>query len=218
MADLFSIDVFVDHMPIVDKSRQILVPTKLPCVHNNDQEPVYLINPNLDKGPWLAGGACLRWYQNLSVGESDIDVFCKNSLQAQSTVDKIKATGRYVVKYDSDNATTLKYYNENGDEWIIQVIKRRYFESVYHLLHNFDITVCQVATTGNEWILGDLTAKDIREKNLRFKYPLQPDAVKRLVKYWTYGFRPVPGTIESIAQNPNGKWAFQNDDTYENAF
>ena len=50
------------------------------------------------------------------------------------------------------------------------------------------------------------------------KMPLQPDAAKRLAKYWTYGYRPVPGLLEAVQNNPIGKTEFQIDGDYENAF
>ena len=73
------------------------------CVHNSDQEPVNLILPNLKEGPWIAGGAALRWYQDQSVGDSDIDVFCSSEEQALRIIDYIKSYGRFTVKFDSTN-------------------------------------------------------------------------------------------------------------------
>jgi hypothetical protein len=66
--------------------------------------------------------------------------------------------------------------------------------------------------------LGKQTAKDIRERNLRLKIPLQPDALKRVVKYWTYGYLPVEGVLEAVQNNPIGKWQFELDEDYNNAF
>ena len=39
-----------------------------PTVHKEDQLPVNIIMPDLNTGPWIAGGACLRWFQNNPVG------------------------------------------------------------------------------------------------------------------------------------------------------
>jgi hypothetical protein len=66
--------------------------------------------------------------------------------------------------------------------------------------------------------MGDFTARDIRERNLRFKLPLHQDAPKRLTKYWTYGYRPVPGTLEEICRNPDTRWQFSQEEDYNNAF
>lgn len=199
-----------------DKAIDII---EFPCVHREDQEPVNLILPHLKEGPWIAGGAALRWYQNQPVGDNDIDVFCSSAEQAQKIVDEVKSYGRYSTKFESENATTLSYHDKEGKKyWTIQVIKRRYFTSLKDVIDNFDITVCQIGTAGNDWMLGDHTARDIRERNLRMQLPLQPDAAKRLAKYWTYGYRPVDGLLENVQTNPLAKQHYESDEDYQNAF
>jgi len=186
-------------------------------VHNNDQEPVNVIEPNFIKGPWIAGGAPLRWYQNQPVDRNDIDVFCANALQAQAVIERIKSYGRFHVKAETENAVTIEYNKKDqgwGNGWVIQVITKRYYSSLKEIIDNFDITVCQIGTTGNEWLLGDYTAKDIRERNLRMSLPLHQDAVKRLTKYWVYGYRPVPGLLDDVQNNPEGRWAFNPSEDY----
>ncbi len=194
---------------------------EFPCGHIDDQEPMNLILPH-PNGPWIAGGAALRWYQGMPVGESDIDIFCRDELQAQSIIDNIKSYGRFHTKYESENALTLEYYSKtdgiHNRRWTLQIIKRRYFKSLQEVIDNFDISVCQVGTDGHQWLLGKDTARDIRERNLRMGVPLQPDAAKRLVKYWTYGYRPVDGLLEAVKTNPVGKKMFQSNEDYENAF
>lgn len=201
-----------------DKSINVV---EFPTVHKSDNEPVNLIWPDIQRGPWIAGGACLRWYQGQPVGENDIDVFCANAKQAADIIENIKSYGRFTVKFESENAVTLDYWSKEdySKRWTIQIITRRYFSSLEEVIGNFDITVCEVGTAGNEWRLGPFTARDIRERNLRFKLPLQPDALKRLTKYWTYGYRPVEGTIEAIQNNPVAKWQFGAEtEDYQNAF
>jgi hypothetical protein len=191
-----------------------------PCVSINDQEPVSIIEPDFEQGPWIAGGAALRWYQRLPVGESDIDVFCKDSRQAQSVIDKIKSYNRFNVKHESDNAITIEYHRKDdwATSWTIQIITRRYFSSLREVIDNFDITVCQIGTCGREWLTAPPTARDIREHNLRFTGKLHPTSVKRLTKYWVYGFRPVEGTLENLVLDANVKWKFDDIGDYDNAF
>jgi hypothetical protein len=192
---------------------------EFPCVHREDQEPVNLILPHLKEGPWIAGGACLRWYQCQPVGDNDIDVFCASAEQAKKVIDYIKSYGRWSNKFESENATTLGYWDkDNKKTWTIQIIKRRYFTSLKDVIDNFDITVCKIGTAGNDWMLGDHTARDIRERNLRMQLPLQPDAAKRLVKYWTYGYRPVDGLLDAVKSNPIAKQHYTSDEDYQNAF
>lgn len=205
--------------PAIDSSKEVEI-LQYQTVHKDDLEPVSIIEPTLEKGPWIAGGAPLRWYQGLPVGQSDIDVFCRSPQQAERVLERIKGFGRFVVKFVSDNATTISYHRKDDwtTEWTIQIIKRRFFNSLTEVINSFDITVCEIGTGGNEWAMGPFTARDIREKNLRFKLPLQPDAPKRLTKYWTYGYRPVEGTVEQICKNPETRWKFTSDEEYSNAF
>lgn len=200
-----------------DKEVQI---EEYPTINRKDLEPVSIIKPDLKSGPWIAGGAPLRWYQNQPVGENDIDVFCASAKQAAGIIEDIKGYGRFSVKFESENASTLEYWTKEdyNKRWTIQIITRRYFSSLEDVINSFDITVCEVGTAGNEWQLGPFTARDIRERNLRFKMPLQPDALKRLIKYWAYGYRPVSGTIEAVQNNPIAKWQFSETEDYQNAF
>lgn len=188
-----------------------------PTVHPDDQEPVNIIRPS-SNGPWIAGGACLRWYQGQPVGESDIDVFCNSAEQAKALVDEVRSYGRYSNKFQSENATTLQYWAKDSSNfagWTIQIITKRYYTSMQEITDNFDISVCKIATDGNSWELGLGTARDIREKNLRMDIPLQPDALKRLTKYWTYGYRPVPGLLDAVQNNPVARWEFSPEEDYK---
>ena len=191
-----------------------------PTVHREDSEPLTLIWPDVKNGPWIAGGAALRWWQGQPVGDSDIDVFCASAKQAEEVIERIKDYGRWQRKHESDNAVTLSYWSKEDSFkiWTIQIIKRRYFKSLEDIINSFDMTVCEIGTGGNEWVLGKQTAKDIRERNLRLKMPLQPDALKRVVKYWTYGYLPVEGVLEAVQNNPVGKWQFKLDEDYQNVF
>ncbi len=209
----------IESNPISANSNKPVDVVEFPCVHKDDSDPLTMIWPDLKQGPWIAGGAALRWYQGQAVGENDIDVFCSSAEQAQKIIDNIKSYGRHTTKWESENAVTLSYYSSlGGKEWTIQIIKRRYFMSLKDVIDNFDITVCQVGTSGNDWLLGKNTSRDIREKNLRMTVPLQPDALKRLTKYWTYGYRPVEGLLELIQNNPLAKKEFHGDNEYDTAF
>ena len=195
---------------------------KYQTVHPDDQLPVNVINPDIDKGPWIAGGACLRWFQNIPVGEhSDIDVFCKNEKQAEKLIDYIKhiglsdySHGHSHVVIKTDNACTFNI-NANNKNWKVQIITCKYFDTIKEVIDHFDISVCQVATTGNEWILGEMTVKDINSHSLRFNH-ITKQAPKRLIKYWTYGFNPVEGTIEAIQEFKDSSWDFAGADDYDN--
>ncbi len=222
MKSSFLSDLFSDALDLTPKHANYGKPVdiiQMPCCHYDDQEPMTIIWPDLKHGPWIAGGASLRWYQGMPVGESDIDIFCHSPKQAQQVIDSIKSYGRFSTKHESDNATTLSYHDKEGKKyWTLQVIKRRYFNSLQEVIDNFDISVCQIGTGGQEWLMGVTTARDIRERNLRMNYPLAPDAAKRLAKYWTYGYRPVDNLVQEIINNPDSLKEFLIDGDYENAF
>jgi hypothetical protein len=206
----------------------------LPCVHSIDHYPVSIIQPNMVFGPWIAGGSVLAWYQGQPVGQSDIDVFCKTKEQANALVEKIKQTTKSStdsfftdlittsVVYQSDNATTLRMYNPTDStiSWAVQVIHKRYFDSLQEVINSFDLTVSQIGTDGTEYLLNDNVALHIKNKELHFREPFQPDIVKRLVKYWSYGYEPDPELINKIVSSETDiKWTFNREqEDYENAF
>lgn len=189
-----------------------------------DIEPFSIVNPNLEQGPWIAGGAALRWYQGKTVEQStDIDVFCKSKEQAYNLMSKLELYNKTQVLACTNNAKTYRYhsYYDHDDEetcWTVQIITVDYFNSLKEILDRFDISVCQIGTAGNEFELGEHTAKDIKEKNLRFVCEHKPDTVKRLVKYWSYGYIPVEGTLDAISQNLGITWRFKNHEDYSDAF
>lgn len=198
--------------------REIEISNEYPTIHPNDLQAVSVIEPDLELGPWIAGGAALQWYQGLAAGSGDIDIFCRDADQAQQVIERIKLGGNYYVRYESKNAVTIDYINPHlGKTNMLQVINCKYFNSIQEVIDNFDISVCQVGTTGTEWVLGPNTARDIRERNLRFVGNLRSTSVKRLTKYWAYGYRPVPNTLDAI-QNSEICWDFDFDGDYENAF
>jgi hypothetical protein len=182
-------------------------------VHWLDIEVVEVIKPNLQNGPWIAGGAALKWYNNESVGTSDIDVFCRDKQQADKVTKRFAQAFTTVRNHESDNALTLSVAQTKKPSifgstfpttvdlkstWNVQIITHDFYENMEAVIDRFDITVCQIATAGDEWIMCDNTAKDIRERNLRMILPLRKSSAKRLLKYWSYGYRPVDGLVESM--------------------
>jgi hypothetical protein len=216
------IDIFTDGFSISNPKNldPVEIDTVYPVVHTDDQLPVNLISPK-ENGPWIAGGSCLLWFQGRATRYHDIDVFVKNQEQA---VELFKRLDRCATqKFQSANAKTYEFYDTNtvrstSKMWNIQVIIRRHFDSLEHVLSSFDISVCQIGTDGNRWHLGTTTAQDIRTRTLRMRQPYQPDAVKRLTKYWTYGYRPTDDLIANLVSDPETKWEFDNTGDYDNAF
>jgi len=194
------------------------VPSRV-AVHRDDRIIVNAINPNMETGPWIAGGAALAWYNGDHVGRSDIDIFSRNVGQFHDMHATIMKLGAHIV-YQSESANTYGLNDENGTKiYTLQLICRRYFDTAQELLENFDISVCKVVTDGDHFVLGDGTALDINDKVLRMRTPLNQDAVKRLVKYWCYGYYPTDELLEEVRTDTNLKWQFVGQDgEYDNAF
>jgi mRNA-degrading endonuclease HigB of HigAB toxin-antitoxin module len=194
---------------------------EMPLVHREDLLPVNLIKPSVH-GPWIAGGSALQWYQSQPLALHDIDIFCAGPEQADQLCQLISQYGH--SSFVSNNATTFtvtsNLYNRPespSKTWRLQVIKKRYFDNPADIIDSFDITVCQVVFDGDKWYLGPSTARDIRQQNLRMTFPLAPDAIKRLTKYWSYGYRPVSGLLNSIVNQPEIRWQFNPSEDYDNA-
>ena len=103
------------------------------------------IKPDLQHGPWIAGGAVLRWYQNKPVGDHDVDVFVKNDEQFNQVKNNIINKLNGTILFDSDNATTYKVYINRDTPYEIQLIKH-YCDSLKDCLDRFDFTVCKIST------------------------------------------------------------------------
>ena len=97
-------------------------------------------------------------------------------------------------------------------------VQHKFYNSMQEVIDRFDFSVCQVATCGEEWILGEHTARDIRTRSLRAVGDVKGDIAKRLAKYWVYGYRPVDGLMNDIISNPNTKYKFSSEEDYHNAF
>lgn len=205
-----------------------------PAVHVNDLLPVSFIEPKMESGPWIAGGAVNCWYQNTSVKSRDIDVWCNSSEQAQLVIDNLIKRGASVM-FRTENAETLNlrgmnlnfeenHYNVgelslNGDiSWKIQIIRKKYFPSAEKLVQNFDITVCQLATDGKKFCFSDdQVVYDLKHKILRFSKDSKI-SIKRMLKYVFYGYLPTQNQkqkaldVDLLLEKNNNPWHNNYDD------
>lgn len=198
---------------------------KYPIIKLEDQLPVNIISPDITNGPWIAGGACMHWYQDKQVGASDIDVFCKSAERADTLIkymrEELDLSDRGALiqaVVETPNAVTFELSKTETDrpasKWFIQVIRCKYYDTVQDVINGFDISVCKIATAGNEWIVGKNAIKDLNERVLRFDR-ITKYSPKRLIKYWTYGFIPSSETIQHLTNNNNVKWDFTDEPEYD---
>jgi len=190
-------------------------------IPSNDKYLIQLIKPDLINGPWIAGGAVIQWFNGLPVRSHDVDIFFKNSSQYHlyekffqqsivSSYDYPTSTPNDLkdcsLVFDSPKAKTYKYQH-----WKIQLIKTNFFNSINDLLDHFDITACKLATDGKRWYTNHPSTINHIENKILDMDLLRPEmAVKRLFKYWIYGYQPTVELIERIQQTPN----IENDFAY----
>lgn len=164
---------------------------------------------NLQKyGAVIAGGAALRWHCGLSVEGHDIDIWCPDAAQYKRMLAYLLENNTERT-HDTDNATTFK-----RGAYKVQLIKTCY-ASVEELLNSFDISVAQVATDGVRWYYGEHTLQDISNRKLRV-LKQHSTILRRLFKYWTYGYTPDDETLQQLIQNTDITWDFSsaNSDDY----
>jgi hypothetical protein len=185
-----------------------------PLVHPDDWDLISQLN--LEKfNAYIAGGAALKWYQGLPVRDHDIDVFFPSKENFTECWNHLKMKG--TISYSSKNAISIDFNcKRKNNPYKVQLIQTN-FGSAKEIIDNFDISVAQIAIDGNNWIMGDWFARDLRDHKLRFLNPT-PTALKRYIKYQSYGFEPVEGTFEMLREHPSVKWAFkpEDDDYNEN--
>jgi hypothetical protein len=177
---------------------------KLNTVHKTDKKLVRNLCLSRHKGV-VAGGAALRWFQNQAVEDHDIDIWFPNE-DARLNFYLHDKNSRVV--HDSKNATTYLV-----DTTKIQLIKNPY-TSIMDLVKSFDITVCQIATDGNTWYYSDDFISDLKHRRLRIS-SLCENSIRRVFKYWNYGFIPDDDLLQSIINNPDTCWDYSKQMTEE---
>jgi hypothetical protein len=188
--------------------------------HRSDQKFVDMIRPNMATGPWIAGGAVLKWKRGLSVNQSDIDVFFKDVHQFSDTFSRLMRSADFEVCWDSANAITLRQRDHTQK---IQLIKLKYFESADAVLSAFDFSVCKMITDGIDTKVGSNTIADIKNKQLNVDEINPLAIIKRIMKYSSYGYSPSPTLIDMLReQDDNIKWddwhQIGDGGEYDNAF
>ena len=192
-------------------------------IHKDDLDLFDLIQPNISHGPWIAGGAPLKWYNGESVfaGHADVDVFCSNPSQFFG-LKTVLNNNHFTVIHESDNAITFRgHVGPQGHAFVsfgpsekpwskygftepisyrycqIQLIRRKYYGTAKDVIDDFDFSVCQIATDGKNTIFGEHTEEDIKNKVFR-QTCYNTHILKRAIKYITYGYKPHSNVIESI--------------------
>jgi len=158
---------------------------------------------SLANGPWIAGGACRRIVENDEIGTSDIDLFFRDAISFEMTERYLyegMGTGRsWKVRNHSKFPKSYKIEVEfETKKYEFQLLGIRFYDSVEHLMSDFDFTACMLATDGKELIRHADALDDLKSRTLRFN--VSPTVAKpaRLAKYLDHGFTPVPGVLTTM--------------------
>lgn len=153
----------------------------------------------IERGPWLAGGAARRILENLPLDGGDLDIFFSSWSQFhgfQKAIQKISHGGVHETSFAATYNIDVK-----GKTYRLQLIKRKSYSSTGFLFDDFDFTVCQIATDGNKFAWEEEAIQDIDKKILRLSpggRVTDSNLVRRTMKYINYGFRPENGLMSRV--------------------
>jgi hypothetical protein len=153
---------------------------------------------NLVTGPWIAGGAARRLLQGSSLqdGGADVDFFFPTQ-QSWRAFDAILK--KYPVIHESSRATL---YDVKGLK--IQIIQRRFYDTINEVFRDFDFAVCQIATDGKNLAYTKQAYENITTGTLSMAIQgivSSSTMISRMTKYINYGFLPVPGLHAELVKN-----------------
>jgi hypothetical protein len=204
------------NLDIFDIADLLKFDTKL-VVHPGDQQIYTRLNIKGHEAI-IAGGCALSWYMNQPVGKRDIDIWFPNQKRFEAMSQELLSDSKFRKVFDTKDAETYKYQRPDSEYYRIQLIKNRFYNHPSDVISAFDITVCQIATDGETWWLGDQFSQDLKNRRLRLT-KTHPGSVKRLIKYWNYGFQPEDAELQVIIDNPETSWDYETntDEEYANA-
>lgn len=158
------------------------------------QSLVNIIEPDLDDGPWIAGGA-VRWLKNGGRIHTDVDVFFKTETQYTQCNEKLQF---YLKRHHSSN-NAVTYYGllstqrtARGNLFYdrpVQLIRRQFYLYVEDMLEDFDFDCCKLVTDGDiviahkNWEDSTLIFDPYHSNDRASRLPV------RLVKYLSYGYK-----------------------------
>ena len=147
-------------------------------------------------GPWIAGGCLHRTYRELSMVDSDIDIFFKDNEQLSKYLLDLNAKSLTEKKYVVKSYTVSEWHHTFVITYLdldikIQCVNFKYFESIEKLFESFDINLCRIAYDGVNVIYEENALNNIKNNQLKFNensiyYPSV--TLKRMVKYIKLGY------------------------------
>ena len=149
-----------------------------------------------ENGPWIAGGSLHRTYRDLSLNDSDIDVFFKDNEQLSKYILDLNGNALINKKYTVKSYIVSEWHHTFVITYLdldikIQCVSFKYFESIEKLFESFDIYLCRIAYDGTNVIYEENALNNIKNNQLKFNegsiyYPSV--TLKRMVKYIKLGY------------------------------
>ena len=152
------------------------------------------------KGVYLAGGAITSIFTGQKV--NDLDFYCSSAEERDRLESLLKETYGYKVACDSANAVTLVKHLKKKS-YVVQIIKRFYFDTPAECLKSFDFTVVQGLYDFGQgkFVVSDRYFKDLAARKLVYTntshYPIC--ALYRTKKYQQRGYSLSGATMIAIA-------------------
>ena len=107
-------------------------------------------------GPWICGGACLRWYQGQQITDcgADIDVYVASQKQVEEVTQRLSSLKGFHVVTTTNNAITCRI--RDGHEITIQIITKLIISkptTIKDVIDTFDMSVCKVGFDGSDFYM-----------------------------------------------------------------
>jgi hypothetical protein len=181
-----------------------------------DQEIVDAVQPNIDQGPWIAGGSVMCWTRPQLNWDYDVDVFFRDDQQYNQVKQRLDQAGLASV-HSSEMAITYQYCTEWSSRGRRVQLVKLLEPSVHQLLNHFDISACRVVSDGQRaWALDAECWRDLTCQQLQFLRLIPETAVRRFLKYRARGFRATQDTVRQIQNLPELCVNFAgNNDAYD---
>lgn len=172
---------------------------------------------SMKNGPWIAGGAGRRLYENDKLQFSDIDVFFPNEEMMQWATNLFEGRRNdksiwspFKIIERRDGPMSVTFIIQSADDqrrYPIQFVKKKFFASMEELLDDFDFTLCMWGTDGVNLYYDHRAPIDLASRTLVLhQFPKRPKP-NRLAKYVTQGFTPAPGVLSHmLGTHINAPW------------
>jgi len=168
-----------------------------------NQHIIGLLELDIERGPWICGGAALSLYTKTPV--NDIDVYFRDSFSRDATKHRLKLEDDTIVTYDSENAVTLRLSEKTDYDPIlhkVQLIKKQNFKTVQEVFDSFDFSVCKIATDGRgNFVTLPRAIADIGARKLTCDNFVADSFINRWAKYTMYGYEMDPETFKQCAKS-----------------